>query len=78
MRYLLLGIQSYCCRSATPFSKREGVKVDGSVEIITLTPVRDGKMNSPRGHETRIKAFGVAVVLAVLALSGGLVWWAFS
>ncbi len=54
------------------------MKVDGSIEIITLTPVRDGKMKSPRGYETRIKAFGVAVVLAVLALSGGLVWWAFS
>jgi hypothetical protein len=61
-----------------PFSKGEGVKVDGPVEIITLTLVRDGKMKSPRGYETRIKAFGVAVVLAVLAISGGLVWWAFS
>ena len=54
------------------------MKVDGSVKIITLTPVRDGKMKSPRGYETRIKAVGVAVVLAVLALSGGLVWWALS
>jgi hypothetical protein len=61
-----------------PFSKGEGVKVDGSVEMITLTPVKDGKMKSPRGYETRIKAVGVAVVLAVLALSGGLVWWALS
>jgi hypothetical protein len=59
-------------------SKDEGVKVDGSVENITLTPVRDGKIKFPRRYETRIKAFGVAVVLAVLALSGGLVWWAFS
>ena len=75
---MLLGLLSYCCRSATPFSKSEGVKVDGSVKIITLTPVRDGQMKSPRGHETRIKAVGVAVVLAVLALSGGLVWWALS
>ncbi|HTC13889.1 MAG TPA: hypothetical protein VK692_06695 [Chthoniobacterales bacterium] len=54
------------------------MKVDGSVENITLTPVRDGKKKSPRAYETRIKAFGLAVVLAVLALSGGLVWWAFS
>jgi hypothetical protein len=54
------------------------VKVGGSVEIIILTPVRDGKMKPPRGYETRIKAFGVALVLAVLALSGGLVWWAFN
>jgi hypothetical protein len=75
---LLLGLESYCCRSATPFSKGEGVKVDGSVENIILTPVRDGKMKSPPGYETRIKAFGVAMVLAALALSGGLVWWAFS
>jgi hypothetical protein len=66
------------CRSAKPSSKDEGVKVDGSVEKITLTPVRDGKTKSTRGYETRIKAFGLAVVLAVLALSGGLVWWAFS
>ncbi len=35
-------------------------------------------MKSLRGYETRIKALGVAVVLAVLALSGGLVWWALS
>jgi hypothetical protein len=35
-------------------------------------------MKSARAYETRIKAFGLAVVLAVLALSGGLVWWAFS
>jgi hypothetical protein len=54
------------------------VKVDGFVENITLTSVRDGKMKSPRAYEARIKAFGVAVVLAVLALSGGFVWWAFS
>ena len=54
------------------------MKVDGSVEEITLTLVRDGKMKSAREYETRIRALGVAVVLAVLALSGGLVWWAFS
>ena len=61
-----------------PFSKGEGVKVDGSVEMITLTPAKDGKMKSPRGYETRIKALGVAVVLAVMAFSGWLVWWAFN
>jgi hypothetical protein len=54
------------------------VKVNESVESIILTPVRDGKMKSPRGYETRSKAFGMAVVRAVLALSGGLVWWALS
>ena len=35
-------------------------------------------MKSPRDYETRIKAIGLLAFLALLALSGGLVWWAFS
>ena len=35
-------------------------------------------MKSARDYETRIRAIGLMVVLALLALSGGLVWWAFS
>jgi hypothetical protein len=35
-------------------------------------------MKPARDSETRIKAVGLMVVLALLALSGGLVWWAFS
>jgi hypothetical protein len=52
--------------------------IEDTIENITLTPVRDGKLNSDRAYETRIKAVALMVVLAVLALSGGLVWWAFS
>jgi hypothetical protein len=54
------------------------VKVDELVEHITLTAVRDEKIKSAGDYETRVKAFGLMVVLALLALSGGLVWWAFS
>jgi hypothetical protein len=35
-------------------------------------------MKSARDYETRIKAVGWMVILVLLALSGGLVWWAFS
>jgi hypothetical protein len=59
-------------------SKDVSVKVDESVEHITLTPVRDRKIKSRDDYETRVKAVGLIIVLALLALSGGLVWWAFS
>jgi hypothetical protein len=59
-------------------SKDVSVKVDESVEHITLTPVRDRKIKSRDDYETRVKAVGLMIVLALLALSGGLVWWAFS
>jgi hypothetical protein len=59
-------------------SKDVSVKVDESVEHITLTPVRDHKIKAPDDYETRVKAVGLMIVLALLALSGGLVWWAFS
>jgi hypothetical protein len=35
-------------------------------------------MDSIRIDEKRIKAVGLMAILALLALSGGLVWWAFS
>jgi len=60
------------------FGQIRTVTSDGPAEEIVLTPVRDEEIDSTRNSEKRIQRIGLLVVLSLLSLSGGLVWWALS